>query len=134
MAGRFGQLLTPTEVPEWDRSKLLLALTGVALAAAALLIGIALAIGDALHHPHPTAAMPTSTASSQAGGSAGGRGSSTAQIQAAALAAAPMQVVGADAAQPGPVSTRDPGTITVPAPTSVGPANVPSGFPHTVAG
>ena len=36
---------------------------------------------------------------------------------------------------PGPVSTNDPGTpITLPAATSAGPAQVPTGFPHTPQG
>jgi hypothetical protein len=50
------------------------------------------------------------------------------------LAAKAMPNVGIDGAQPGPVSTRNPGVINLPKPTSTGPAGVPTGFPHTPAG
>ncbi|SDG20284.1 hypothetical protein SAMN05660324_1951 [Klenkia brasiliensis] len=47
----------------------------------------------------------------------------------------PMLSVDASAARPGPVSTLDPGpAIVLPAPTTLGPASVPSGFPATPEG
>ena len=47
----------------------------------------------------------------------------------------PMASVNASAARPGPVSTLDPGpAIVLPAPTVMGPASVPTGFPATPEG
>lgn len=52
-----------------------------------------------------------------------------------ALSDRPMLVVDESAARPGPVSTRDPGpAIVLPAPTTTGPAGVPTGFPATPEG
>jgi hypothetical protein len=46
-----------------------------------------------------------------------------------------MPSVDASAARPGPVSTLDPGpAIVLPAPTTLGPASVPTGFPATPEG
>lgn len=50
------------------------------------------------------------------------------------LAARPMPHLDPELAKPGPISTRDPGVLTVPRSTATGPAGVPSGFPHTAAG
>ena len=137
MLRRIGRLFAPQEVPAWDRGKLLLALAGLAFAAVALVAGLVLAVDGSLNHRHraETAARP-STASAPASSTAPGNHDAATDVQARAdaLATAPLPAVGPDAAQPATVSTRNPGTIVLPNPTSVGPANVPSGFPHTVAG
>ena len=59
----------------------------------------------------------------------------SAQAAEDALAARAMPTVDQAASQPGPGSTRDPGTpIVLPNPVSTGPAVVPTGFPQTAAG
>jgi hypothetical protein len=50
------------------------------------------------------------------------------------LAAKPMPSVDLAAAEPDSVSTRDPGTLVIPAATRTGPGGVPTGFGHTPAG
>jgi hypothetical protein len=51
-----------------------------------------------------------------------------------ALAAEPMLAVDPNAAQPSPLSAAAPGAIQLPAASGVGPAGVPTGFPHTPEG
>jgi hypothetical protein len=51
-----------------------------------------------------------------------------------ALAARPMPSVDLAAAEPDTVSTRDPGTLMIPAATRTGSGRVPTGFGHTPAG
>ena len=115
----------------WSRGRLLLVLAGAALPALVLLTGLGLAVyftvhANATRSPHgPTrrrARLSTSTASSDL---------ASAQD---ALANRPLPSFGLQAAQPGPVSVRDPGTIVMPRATRTGPAGVPTGFPHTPTG
>ncbi len=136
MPGRISRWLTPDEVPAWDRNKLLFALAAAVLLALAVLAGLVLAVAGALHHPHRSAAHTANPAAGKpiSPHPAAGHDVGDERARADAIAASPMPAVGPDAAQPGPVSTRDPGTIVLPAPTGVGAAGVPTGFGHTTAG
>ena len=56
------------------------------------------------------------------------------QAQRDAIAAAPMLVVSPEDMRPATVSTRQPGRIVIPNADRGGPAQVPTGFPHTPQG
>ncbi|WP_375504469.1 hypothetical protein [uncultured Jatrophihabitans sp.] len=79
---------------------------------------------------HKTVAEREATAGKGGGGSGG---SSTADPRDE-LAAKAMRSVSDDASHPSAVSSANPGVITIPAATATGPAQVPTGFPHTPAG
>lgn len=114
----------------WDRRRLLLTLTGVASAAVLLVAGLVYAV---------VWGVGSATAGASGGGDGPGIGpvqvdGDTAEQRRDAIAAAPMTSVAASAARSGtPVSVAGP-TITVPSATSVGPADVPTGFPQTPQG
>jgi hypothetical protein len=121
-------------------------LAAAAIVAVLLVVGLALAVLASVH-PHRPGGRVTGaaaaagraaghTAPSSAATSATGVGAEPGSAAARdALAAASMPQVDDAAAQPGPVSTRDPGpTLLLPAATGVGPADVPTGFPRTPLG
>jgi hypothetical protein len=137
----------------WGRTKLLALLACGALAVLLVLVGFVFAVINGLrHHSASASTTPRAAAAVPAGGVAatkphGGTGAATdpsgspaAQQQSAqaaedGLAAQPMPSLDVSAAQPGAVSTADPGRpISLPAATMVGAAGVPTGFPHTEAG
>lgn len=129
--------------PSWSRQRMLALLVGTGVTAALLVVGLGVAVTSALHPSHHGAHAgqvvgngTASSATDQPGtGSASGSGVVSPRQAQDALAARRMPRVGLNAAEPGPVSTRDPGPpIMLPAATGTGPAGVPSGFPHTVAG
>lgn len=147
------------EPQEWSRAKLLAALVLLLVLAVALLTGAGLWVWLRVHPApgHTTGASTTSfstagasdtsvsgtsvsagtingvrTGSGPADPRAGADATVTAQRDA--LAAAAMPPADPAAAQPSPLSTRDPGTITLPSPTGTGPAGIPAGFPHTPQG
>jgi hypothetical protein len=110
---------------------------------------MALAVVDALHSDRPDSrrtaggsgipTTPTRDGSSATVASPAGAGSVidpvTQQAARDALADAPMPRAEDSAAQPGPVSTRDPGpALPLPGPVTVGPADVATGFPRTPLG
>jgi len=138
MFGRRGGQERPA--PEWSRQKMLALLIGAALTAALLVVGIVLAVVYAVHPARHTAEQgATSTTSTTSTTGDGGTGKSgqagTAVDPRDALADKPMPTVDEADSHPGPVSTNDPGTpITLPAATIAGPAQVPTGFPHTPQG
>jgi len=132
--------------PVWNRGKLVAMLAGAAATGLLVVVGLGLFVFYALH-PADSAAgkrpaagqadgqraaaasvpeVPGSAASPAAAGSD--------RVRQDALASAPMPVVDPSEAQPGPVSTRNPGLIRLPGPTRVGPAGVPTGFPRTPEG
>jgi hypothetical protein len=135
----------PSRAPSWSRRKMLALLAVAAVVAVLLVVGLALAVLASVH-PHRSggpvsgaaalARSATDAAPSRAAMSVTGMGSDPAASAARdALAAAPMPQVDDAAAQPGPVSTRDPGpALLLPAPTVLGPAGVPTGFPRTPLG
>jgi hypothetical protein len=122
---------------EWSRARLLAAMTLLA----ALCLSVAAGLGVWLWlRLQPAAAQsapaPAATSAPAATPDTDNPAATARAVQARrdALAAAPMPSVGASAAQPGVLSTRDPGVIVLPAATSTGPAGIPTGFGHTVEG
>jgi hypothetical protein len=113
--------------PEWGRNRLLALVAGVAVVVLLLVAGLALAVVSALHRTGrgPATARPPTAAAAAYG---------SVRAEQDALAAAPMPAGDLSAAQPTPVSTRDPGVIVLPNGTATGPAGVPTGFPQTPAG
>jgi hypothetical protein len=121
----------------WSRRKMLALLIGAGLTAVLLVAGIVLAAVYVAHPVRPPVDRGVTSTGTTGGHGAGGPGESGAIAFGPrdALADRPMTAVGEDASHPGPVSTRDPGApIVLPAPTGVGPAQVPTGFPHTPQG
>jgi hypothetical protein len=121
---------------EWSRKKMLALLIGAGATVVLLVVGIVLAVVYAVAPVGHTAEQnTTSTSSSMAGGTGTSMRSGTEVDPRDVVADKPMPTVDEDASHPGPVSTNDPGVpIILPAPTSIGPAPVPTGFPHTQQG
>jgi hypothetical protein len=123
--------------PVWGRNKLVALLAGVITAAALLVFGLGLAVYYTLHPArhdtasHPTGSQPTRPAGS---GAATTAPANPLRSRQDVLAAKPMPSVDLAAAEPDSVSTRDPGTLVIPAATRTGPGGVPTGFGHTPAG
>lgn len=118
--------------PEWSRQKMLALLIGAGVTAVLLVVGIGLAVVYAVHPPRHTT---SSTGTTDADGTGTSRQTGAAVDPRDVLADRPMSAVDEEASHPGPVSTNDPGApITLPAPTSTGPAQVPTGFPRTPQG
>jgi hypothetical protein len=110
-------------------------LLGAAATALVLLVGLVLAIVYAVHplrRPAPNTTIPASVAPQRGSSRTAGRpGVDPRDL----LAARPMPTVDEDASHPGPVSANPPGSpIILPSATATGPAQVPTGFPHTPAG
>lgn len=128
--------------PAWPRQKMLALLIAAGLTTLALLIGLVLAVVYAVHPSRDAAVTsgttrtPTSTRSGGGGGGAARSGGARAATDPRGLLAdKAMPPVGDDASHPGPVSAAGSATtIVVPAATATGPAQVPTGFPHTPAG
>ena len=115
--------LVPGAHQEWTRRRLQVVLGIAVLLLNALVAGAVLSVTALLrpHHPHP-------------GGPAGDPDGPVNASRQDALAAAPLPRAQLDDAQPGPLSTEVAPTITLPAATRLGPADVPTGFPPTPAG
>ena len=121
----------------WSRGRLLAVLAGAAALTGLVLVGIGLSVFYTLQ----PADRPVPAASRQVGGVSGRAPEPTAPEVAGGdrqlkdvLADRAMPAANLDAALPGPVSTRDPGVIVIPAATRTGRAGVPTGFPRTAAG
>lgn len=123
----------------WTRRKLLLLLASTAAVILLLVTGLVLVVVDALDH----AASGRSSAPSgpNHGAPSSTRGGVAASDPAATatafeqLALQPMVSVPESAAHPSPISLTDPGApILLPFAHGVGPAGVPTGFPHTPEG
>lgn len=138
---------TTHRVPAWTRRRMLALLAGTAAVAVALIVGLVLAVFTVLRPHHagsgggtaapgmitdgvsvpPGQGGPTPSPSSESG--------LLVQAQQDSLAAKAMPRVDESAAEPGPVSTRDAGPpLVLPRATTTGPAQVPSGFPHSLEG
>jgi len=116
-----------------SREQQLALLIVAALAALLLLIGLAYAVYFSLH-PASAAAKPLSGIPHDQS-TAGPLGpDDPAQARRDDLAARPMRTGSPADAQPSVLSTREPGSITLPRSTTTGPAGVPTGFEHTPAG
>jgi hypothetical protein len=112
-------------------------LVGAGLLALVLVAGLVLAVGYAINPGARSPAGPTSSGGNgpTPTGALDGTGESRASDPRDALAERAMPSVGEDASHPGPVLTADPGgAIALPAARTSGPAQVPTGFPHTPAG
>lgn len=111
-------------------------LVGAGVLGLVLLVGLGLCVYYALQPSHhsaggentgPTSSITNSGADPGTGGSG--------QDARDALAAKPMPHVEDAASHPSAVSLTPPGApIVLPAPTRVGPSNVPTGYPHTPEG
>jgi hypothetical protein len=131
----------PRPVPQWTREKMLALLVGAGVLGLVLLIGVGLCVYYALR-PDPRSGAgggngtaTTTSSSSPGSGNGGSSGSQDVRKAQDALAAKPMPQVDDAASHPSAVSTSSPGApIVLPAATRVGPAGVPSGYPHTPEG
>lgn len=127
----------PAAPTEWSRARLVAALLLLLVIGLSLVGGMALGLWLHFRGPDATASGGASKAGTTAsvkgpGGSDGGSGA--VQARRDALASAPMKAAPAGAAQPSPLSSRDPGAITVATSASSGAVGVPSEFPHTPEG
>ncbi len=114
---------------QWGRRRLVLTVAGMALAVVLLLAGLGYAVYSALSSTGPASATPTKGQQIQA----------AEQLPAGAarrdaIAAAAMLSVPPEASRPGKPSPKVGAGIAIPSATTVGPARVPSGFPHTPEG
>lgn len=110
--------------PVWSSARLLATVAAGAVAVLALLVGLVFAVVTGLGDG----------ASRRAGAAPGPIPASTAMSDEDALAAAPMPSADPAAAQPGPLSTREAGSLELPRAGGTGPAEVPTGFPRTPEG
>jgi hypothetical protein len=135
---RADRALTPPQVGPWNRRRLIAVFAAAVTGCALVLLGLGLAVYYTLQPDWHPASAPQG----DAGGGSGETGAESRspagpaghRLTEDALANRGMPTVSVDAAQPGPVSARDPGQIVVPAATRTGPAGVPTGFPHTPQG
>lgn len=118
--------MTPTTTSDggWPRWRLIATLATVGLAGLALLVGLALAIWPMLN----VAASPVTPLSTAVPGQVHG------DAYRDQIAAEPMLQVPPSAASTPQVSNDLAPTLLIPRPNAVGPAGVPTGFPHTTAG
>jgi hypothetical protein len=123
MFRRFRRRNQTTATRPWSRERLLVMLIGSALTVAVLLAGLVMAIVYAL--------TDRGTAAVTAGED--GQVAADAQIRDR-IAAAPMASLDPDAAFTPDPAVTEAAAIKVPMPTTVGPADVPSGFPRTPQG
>ncbi len=121
--------ITTDSPVSWGRSRLLVILSAACAAVLVLVLGLVLAVRQAMAPSDPDAAQTEAT--------------STRHVviphergpqRRAAVAGAPMLAVDPTAARAGAPATTPSPVIAVPAPTESGPAGVPSGLPHTPEG
>ena len=123
----------PAPAAAWGKEKVLALLVAGALAGLAALAGLGLALYYAVDPPTAAGKLgPKAMRAAQAGGPQDPGAVQRARRED--LAARPMRPAPASQAQPSLLSTRDPGSILLPASTTVGPAGVPAGFAHTPQG
>lgn len=122
-----------TEEPasEWSRRHLLIVLGIVAAVVAILIAGLTYAVGSALSTDADT--DPASLESPDASWPASANGVRGDEYRDA-VAAAPMLEVGPADLKPAPPALVEPKRIAIDLPSSTGPADVPTGFPHTPEG
>lgn len=128
----------PRPAPQWTREKMLALLIGVTVMGLVFLLGVGLFVYYALQPDHHAAqgdgnGAPSTSTSTAEPGDGGQPGSG--QGARDALAAKAMPQVNEAASHPSAVSSASPGEpIVLPAATRVGPAGVPTGYPHTPEG
>jgi hypothetical protein len=124
-----------TPVGALSREKMLALLVAAALAGLLLLVGLGWAIYYSIHPWSGATSKPRAGVQSDHAGAAGPRSpGDLVQARRDDLAARPMRAGSPTDAQPSVLSTQDPGSIVLPASTTVGPVDVPAGFGHTPAG
>jgi hypothetical protein len=123
----------------WTRRKLLLLLATTAAVILLLVTGLVLVVVDALDHAAsgrrsaPSGPNHGAPSSARRGVDAGDPASNASASDQ--LASQPMVSVPESASHPSPISLTDPGPpILLPSAHGVGPAGVPTGFPHTPEG
>jgi hypothetical protein len=127
----------PRPAPQWTREKMLALLVGVTVTGLIFLLGVGLFVYYAVQPDHHAAqgdgsGAPTTSTSTTTPGEGGQPGGQDARD---ALAAKAMPQVAEAASHPSAVSSSSPGSpIVLPAATRVGPAGVPTGYPHTPEG
>ena len=114
----------------WDRRRLLLTLTRVASAGLLMVAGLVYAVVWGIG----SAAAGASGGDDRPGSGPVRVDGDTAEQRRDAIAAAPMAAVAASAARSGTPAPVTGPTISVPVATTVGPADVPTGFPPTPQG
>ena len=113
----------------WDRRRLLATLAAVAATALVALVGLGYAVADTITSMGRSSTPPTqSTAAQQVAALPPG------PRRRDAIAAAPMLAVPPQAGRGGTPAALPAPAITIPAAGRVGPAQVPTGYPHTPAG
>ena len=118
-----------------SREKMLALLVAAALVGLLLLVGLGWAIYYSVHPSPGATSKPRAGVQSDHAGAAGpGSPGDLVRVRRDDLAARPMRAGSPTDAQPSVLSTRDPGSIVLPASTTVGPVGVPAGFGHTPAG
>ncbi len=123
---------TGEAVAAWSPARVAATLAGAALGAALLLGGLALAVHDMLAGPSAPDAQPAPVPTTDSPAALLPSGAGPARRDA--VAAALMLAVRLTDAKPGvPAAVTGP-SLSVPAATSVGPGQVPSGFPRTPEG
>ena len=118
----------------WSRGTLLALLAAATVLALLVVAGLSLAIYYTLQPQPGTAARSVNPEPSSPISTAAGTDPDPGRSAQDAIAARPMPTLALSDAQPGTVSDRDPGTITLPPSTVTGPDGVATGFPRTPAG
>ena len=129
--------LRPSAAPvgALSREKMLALLVAAALVGLLLLAGLGWAIYYSVHPSSGATGKPRAGVQSDHAGAAESRSpGDLVPARRDDLAARPMRAGSPTEAQPSVLSTRDPGSIVLPASTTVGPVGVPAGFGHTPAG
>lgn len=110
----------------WDRRRLQITLSVVTAAALVAIFGLGYAVYLAVASvAHPTPPTPPAHQAPMVMSGPAGRDQ---------IAAAPMYLASPEDARGGDQATTTAATITIPAATSTGPGQVPTGFPHTPEG
>jgi hypothetical protein len=121
---------TPQTTAEWSRRRLLVMLAGAVVLALVVVTGLVMAVAAAIGSHDPVTGGETQPKRTWTAGADGVRG----EEYRDALAAEAMLVANETDLQPAAPSLDKPKRIEIPASTSTGPADVPSGFPHTPEG
>ena len=117
-----------SQTGSWGRRRLAAMLAGLTVAGVGTLGGLGYAAYATLTHAGRSSTTPASPVVDA--GAATGSG----QARRDAIAAAPMLQVSLDESRGGTPAPTPAPRITIPAATTLGPADVPTGYPHTPAG
>lgn len=118
----------------WSRDRLLGLLVGAAVVLVVLVIGLVVAVYVTIRSARGAEATPGAGARVARGVDPGHHGTAQGQARRDAIAAAPMYAANAQDMKPSTPATTPATSLVVPIAERVGPARVPTGFPHTPAG